>query len=92
MNKKFSYDDLAPIFALGNKEREIAMQLNEKGYYKGLTEDEYKKITVFIQNRYQYIKKKEDINRINKQSTYYDVLKLVCLDTKKISRNAETMV
>lgn len=59
MNKKFSYDDLVPIFALGDKEREIAMQLNEKGYYKGLTEDEYKKLQSLYKIGINILRKKK---------------------------------
>ena len=41
---KFTYDELAPIFALEEKDHEKALKLNFKGMGKGITEEEYQEL------------------------------------------------
>ncbi len=58
MLERFYYDDLAPLDALESDERDIALQLNVKGYIEGLTNEEFIELKTFFEKGVRILESK----------------------------------
>lgn len=49
MLERFYYDETGPLYALESDERDRAVQLNDKGFREGLTNEEFIELKTFFE-------------------------------------------